>query len=145
MNGTKHFAILVGVCSDASKFLFFYCSLLTENPSDESVVRLIDDAIRKLEVSRENFDVLVSYAARYMIKCGKNLKIMYLNLLHMTCISHPLHNCALKIHAICPNVDNMISKVKAAVLKNTDRRDLFKYCGSPPQPIVTARNTPNCR
>ena len=135
----------MGICSNASKFHLFDCSPLTENVSGESVARLIDDAICKVEVSRENFNVLVSDTARYIIKCGKNLKIMYLNLLHMTCISHPLHNCALKIHAICPNVDNMISKVKAAVLKNTDRRDLFKYCGSPPQPIVTARNTPNCR
>ena len=113
------------------------CIPLTENPFDESVARLIDDAIRKLEVCRENFDFLVTGAARNMIKCGKNLNIMYRNLLRVTCISHLLHNCVFKIREKCPNVDNMISKIKAAVLKNFDRKNLFKDCGSPPQPIVT--------
>ena len=116
------------------------------------VPRLIDHAIRKLEVSRENFDVLFPDVARYMIKCGKNLNIMYPNLLRVTCISHLLHNCVFKIREKCPNVDNMISKIKAAVLKNFDRKNLFKDCGSPPQPIVTrwisllstARNKSNC-
>ena len=31
----------------------------------------------------------------------------------------------------------MISKVKVAVLKNSDKINLFKNCGSPPQPIVS--------
>ena len=125
---------------------------MTDKPSGESVARVIDDAICKLEVSRENFNVVVSDAALYMIKCGKNLTIVHPNLLHVTCISHLLHNCVFKIREKCPNVDNMISKIKAAVLKNFDRKNLFKDCGSPPQPIVTrwisllstARNKSNC-
>lgn len=65
------------------------------------------------------------------------LKILYPNLFHVTCIAHLLHNCALQIKSHYDIVDNLIAKIKSVVVKNKERKSLFDEIGTPPQPIVT--------
>lgn len=56
---------------------------------------------------------------------------------HVTCLSHLLHNAALKVKANYEAVDNLISCVKASIVKNKTRKGLFDAIGVPPQPVVT--------
>ena len=53
--------------------------------------------------------------------------------------AHLLHNCAEHIRAHFKVTDNLSSFIKAATIKNKDRRFLFIAAGlsAPPQPILT--------
>ena len=92
-----------------------------------------------MNIAREKFLLLLSDAARYMIKAAETLKILYPRLLHVTCIAHLLHNCAEHIRAHFKAADNLISSIKAATIKNKDRHALFTAAGlpAPPQPVLT--------
>ena len=94
-------------------------------------------------ITREMFLFLLSDAAKYMLKAGHTLKIMYQSLLRVTCTAHLLHNCAEHIRAYFKATDNLISSIKAATIKNKDRRSLFTAAGlsAPPQPILTRWGT----
>ena len=65
------------------------------------------------------------------------MKEIYSNLLHVTCLAHSMHNCALKVKSFCKEVDNLIAAVKASVVKNKSRTADFDAYGRPPQPVVT--------
>ena len=92
-----------------------------------------------MNIAREKFLLLLRDAARYMIKAAETLKIMYPRLLHVTCIVHLLYNCAEHTRAHIKAADNLISSIKAATIKNKDRRALFTGAGfsAPPQPVLT--------
>ena len=70
-----------------------------------------------------------------MIAAGITLKFLYPKLLHMTCIAHLLHNCAMKIKSHFEDVDQLITKVKAVTIKNKTRQAKFSAIGYPPQPV----------
>ena len=72
-----------------------------------------------------------------MCRAGKVLKEIYSNLLHVTCLAHLMHNCALKVKSFCKEVDDLIAAVKASVVKNKSRAADFDVYGRPPQPVVT--------
>ena len=55
----------------------------------------------------------------------------------MTCMVHLIHNCAMKVRANFPAVDELIARVKALTVKNEARRILFNVIGQPPQPVIT--------
>ena len=50
-----------------------------------------------------------------------------------------MHNCAERVRSYFTDVDvnNLIARVKAVIVKNKTRRALFTEIGSPPEPIVT--------
>ena len=86
------------------------------------------------------FLLLLSDAAKYMLKAGDTLKILYQRLLHVTCTAHLLlHNCAEHVRAHFKATDNLISSIKAATIKSKDRCSFFTAAGlsAPPQPILT--------
>ena len=101
------------------------------------MVQSVDDAVRLLQVSRENFVLLLSDAARYMTAAGRLLQQLYTRLFHVTCTAHLLHNCAEKVRAYFSDVDDLIATVKAATVRSKDRKELFASIGYPPQPVVT--------
>ncbi len=74
-----------------------------------------------------------------MVKAGRQLKIFYQNLTHVTCTAHLLHNACMRIKSSYPDVDNLIASVKAATRKNRSRREMFraKNIPIPPAPVVT--------
>ena len=97
----------------------------------------IDDALRFLETPRENLYLLLNDAAPNMLACGNVLKPMYNNLFHVTCVSHLLHNCALKLRSTFPAVDELIGSIKILVAKNKRRLIAFVHFDFLPQPVVT--------
>lgn len=113
------------------------CRICDVTVNHQYVVHMIDDLLREYDVQRNNFSLLLSDAARYMTAAGNLLKELYPTLLHVTCVSHLLHNCAEKVRAKFTNVDNLIAKIKAAIVKNNNRKNQFRGIGIPPTPVIT--------
>ena len=78
-------------------------------------------------------------AARYISLAGKTLKELYFSLMHVTCVAHLLHNCAMRVRAHFKNIDEIIATIKAATIKNKNRKKDFHDAGlpSPPDPVIT--------
>ena len=99
----------------------------------------MDEILRQLEIKRENFSLFLTDAARYMSSAGKTLKELYPSLMHVTCVTHLPHNCAMRVRAHFKNIDEVIATIKAATIKNRDRKKDFHDAGlpSPPDPVIT--------
>ena len=69
----------------------------------------------------------------------KTLKELYPCLMQVTCVAHLLHNCAMRVRAHFKNIDEIIATIKAATIKNKDRKKDFHDAGlpSPPDPVIT--------
>ena len=74
-----------------------------------------------------------------MSLAGKTLKNSYPFLMHVNCVAHLLHNCAVHVCAHFKNIDKVIATIKAATIKNKDRKKDFHHAGlpSPPDPVIT--------
>ena len=48
------------------------------------------------------------------------LKELYSCLMHVTCITHLIQNCATQIRAYFKEIDYLVALVKAATIKNKD-------------------------
>ena len=66
-----------------------------------------------------------------MVAAGTVLKSLYPILFHVTCIAHPLHNCAMKVKSYFQDVDQLIAKIKTATVKNKTRQAQFAAIGYP--------------
>ena len=55
----------------------------------------------------------------------------------MTCVTHLLHNRAMKIKSYFEHVVQLIAKVKAVTIRNKTRQAKFSAIGYPPQPVAT--------
>ena len=91
------------------------------------------DILRQLEIKRENFSLFLTDAARYMSLAGKTLKELYSSLMHVICVAHLLHNCAMRVRAHFKSIDEVI-----ATIKIKDRKKDFHDAGLPsPDPAIT--------
>ena len=63
--------------------------------------------------------------------------------MQVNCAAHLLHNCAMRVRAHFKNIDEVIGRIKAAKLKNKDRKKDFQDAGLPfpPDPIITRWTT----
>ena len=139
----KYVNVLAGPMEEPNKTYLIACSPLSGNPYSSNICTIVDDCLKEMGITREMFLLLLSDAAKYMLKAGDTLKIMYQRLLHVTCTAHFLHNCAEHIRAHFKATNNLISSIKAATIKNKDHRSLFTAAGlsAPPQPILTRWGT----
>ena len=133
----KYMNTLVGTLQDPQKSYMLECLPLAGSADAQAVIHAVDDAISSLGCPREDFCLLITDAATYMISAAKTLHLLYPRLFHITCLAHLLHNCAMKVRAHYVNVDNVIAHVKAITVKNKSRRRLFDAIGQPPSPILT--------
>ena len=99
----------------------------------------MDDILRQLKIKRKNFPLFFTDAAWYMSSAGKTLKELYPSLMHVTCVVHLLHYCAMHVRAHFKNIDEVIATIKAATIKNKDRKKDFHDNGlpSPLDPVIT--------
>lgn len=137
IRGIKYLNILAGLLEEPNKVYLIKCISLDKSPSAQTIIHKIDDSLKEFEIERENFCLLLSDAARYMTSAGSTLKKLYPNLFHVTCIAHLLHNCALQIRSYYSDIDNLIARMKAATVKNKERKARFEEIGAPPEPILT--------
>ena len=59
-----------------------------------------------------------------------NTKISVSRAVHVTCVAHLLHNCAMKVKSHFEDVDQSIAKVKSTTLKSKTRQAKFATIGS---------------
>ena len=137
ISNTKYLNILVGKLSDPTNTYLLTSEALDGAPNSDTVLRLVDDAIISLQCTRDQFCLLLTDAAKYMVAVANNLRNLYPMLFHVTCLAHLMHNCAMRIKAHYDLVDQLISRVKAATVKNKRRANLFITIGTPPHPVVT--------
>ena len=69
----------------------------------------------------------------------KTLKKLYPSLMHVTCVAHLLHNCAMRVRAHFKNIDEVIATIKAATIKYNDCKKDFHDADLPsqPDPVIT--------
>ena len=143
VSGQKYVNVLAGLVEEPNKTYLIARSPLSGNPNSSNICTIVDDCLKETGITREMFLLLLSDAAKYILKAGDTLKIMYQRLLYVTCTAHLLHNCAKHMRAHFKATNNLISSIKAATIKNKDRRSLFTAAGlsAPPQPILIRWDT----
>ena len=75
----------------------------------------MDDILRQLDIKRENFSLFLTDAARYMSSAGKTLKELYPSLMHVTCVAHLLHNCAMRVRAHFKNIVTLVLVLRGSL------------------------------
>ena len=137
----KYISVLVGSLDAPNQTFLVDCHPLDSgsNVNSSIILHTMDDILRQLEIKRNNFSLFLTDAARYMSLAGKTLKELYPSLMHVTCVAHLLHNCAMRVRAHFKNIDEIIATIKAAAIKNKDRKKDFHDSGlpSPPDPVIT--------
>ena len=137
----KYISVLVGSLDAPNQTFLVNCHPFDSgrNVNGSIILHTVDDMLRQLEIKRENFSLFLTDAARYMSSAGKTLKELYPSLMHVTCVAHLLHNCAMCVRAHFRNIDEIIATIKAATIKNKDRKKDFHDAGlpSPPDPVIT--------
>ena len=65
--------------------------------------------------------------------------------MHVNCVAHLLHNCIMRVRAHFRNIDEdeVIVTIKAATIKNKDRKINFHDASlpSPPDPVIARSAT----
>ena len=132
----KYISALVGSLDAPNQTFLVDCHPLDSgsNVNSSIILHTVDDILRQLEIKRENFSLLLIDAARYMSLAGKTLKELYASLMHVTCVAHLLHNCAMRVRAHFKTIDEIITTIKAATINNKDRKKDFHDAGMPSPP-----------
>ena len=137
----KYIIVLVGSLDAPNQTFLVDCHPLDSgsNVNSSIILHPVDDILRQLEIKRKNFSLFLTDVAWYMSLAGKTLKELYPSLMHVTCVAHLLHNCAMCAHAHFKNIKEIIATIKVATIKNKDRKKDFHDAGlpSPPDPVIT--------
>ena len=137
----KYISVLAGSLDAPNQTFLVDCHPLDSdsNVNSSIILHTVDDILRQLEIKRENFSLFLTDAARYMSLAGKTLKELYPFWIHVTCVAHLLHNCAMRVRAHFKNIDEVIAMIKAATIKKNDRKKDFHDAGlvSPPDSVIT--------
>lgn len=119
-----------------------------EKTNSVTIAQFIESTLQLLWpdcIKYDNVLLLVTDAASYMKKTASSLKILYPNMIHLTCLAHGLHRIAEEVRAQFPDLDKLISNGKKIFLKCPTRCEKFKANASdvplPPQPVVTRWGT----
>ena len=107
----KYLNVLVGDINVPEKTYLLDCSVVG-TVNQNVMCAKIDDCLRNLDIPRENFVLLLSYAASCMTACTAALKVLYPYLFHVTCTAHMLLICAEKVRGYFTEVDNLVARVK---------------------------------
>lgn len=137
MNGTIYAHILLGTFDNPDEIYLTRFLIFPKSLNESDVAISIDEDLRDFNVGRDNYLLLVSDSAMYMVSAGQNLKLLNPNLLHCTCISNLMHNAAETVRARFNDADRLISSIKSTTVKNETRKQFFISIGSPPPPVIT--------
>lgn len=134
---TKYFNVLAGSIDDPLKIYFLDSIYCDTSINSFKVCSMIKETLEKYNIELKNVDLVISDAARYMVKAITELKLENNTLLHIQCLAHLIHNCAMKIRGYYKNVDTLIAAIKGITHKNKTNSALFENLGLPPSVIIT--------
>lgn len=99
-------------------------------------------------IQHNNVFLFLSDAASYMIKADRAYKVLYLKMVHVTCLAHAMHRISEDICVKFPGVVKLISRVKRVFLKAPSCTVLFRTeapdISLPPETILTYCRTWIC-
>ena len=137
----KYINVLVGSFYAPNQTFLVDCHPLDSgnNVNSNIILPTVDDILQQLEVKHKNFLLFLTDTARYMSLAGKTLNKLNSSLMHVNCVAHLLHNCAMRVRTQFKNIDEVIATIKAVTIKNKDRTKDFHDAGlpSPPEPVIT--------
>lgn len=114
----------------------------------QTSAKLFNDAMSVLwpgGVKHEQVFLLLTDAAPYMVKAADALKVLYIKMIHVTCLAHGVNRLAECIRFQFKNVDSLVSKVKKIFLKAPSRiskfKELYPEMPLPPEPVLTRWGT----
>ncbi|XP_023216012.1 tyrosine-protein kinase Abl-like [Centruroides sculpturatus] len=99
----------------------------------------LEEASIMKEMKHPNLVQLLDQAS-YMLSAFSNLKYIYNNLKHVTCLAHALHRVCECIHVEYSKANNFISEMKMVLFKCPSREHLYQDITGlplPPSPVVT--------
>ena len=132
--------------AECSEPFLIKCAFL-EKTDSSAIARLVNDTIHELwpAFKASNLKLMVSDAAAHMLKAGRDLKVFYPEMLHVTCLAHGLHRVCEQVREMFPRVNALISAVKKVFLKAPKHVLMWKeMCPDlplPPEPILTRWGT----
>ena len=123
----KYINVLVGSLNAPNQTFLLDCHPLYSgsNVNKNIILHTADDMLPQFEIKRENFSLFLTNAAQYTILAGKTSKELYPFLMQVNCVAHLLHNCAMLVRAHLKNIDDVIATIKAATIKNKNRKKNF--------------------
>ena len=137
----KYINVLVGSLDAPKQTFVVDCHPLDSDSNVKSsiILHTVDNILRQLQIKRENFSLFLTDAAWYMSLAGKTLKELYPSLVHVICVAHLLYDYTMRVHTHFKNIDEVIATIKAATIKNKNRKKDFHDAGLPssPDPVIT--------
>ena len=119
INETKFFNIMAGLISNPKAIFLLKTVSIKGSVNSAKVIENIIYTLKEKKISTEDVLLIISDSASYMIKAISQLKNVYVNMNHISCIAHLAHNCALKIKTNYKRVDLLIDLTKQLSLRTT--------------------------
>lgn len=142
--------LMIGILTeDCTTNAFLISSKQLAQTNNITVTRFVHDGLTNFflpnPVPNEKILLMLSDAAAYMLKAHSNLKVLYENLIHCTCLAHGLNRVAETIRMQFPLVNMLVKSGKKVFLKSPLRVQVFRErlpdLPLPPEPIVTRWGT----
>jgi hypothetical protein len=124
--------IIIGECSEnvmSKPYLVKTCELNKTN--SESLKYFVLEILEEIMSVKEydNFKLLATDAASYCIKLGADLKCIFSELRHITCLAHAVRRIAEYIRSESPITDKIIATMKKYLTKNKDNQRIYEeFC-----------------
>lgn len=135
---------VLGVESERGRSYLFSSKVLTRTNSG-TIATFFDETNNDLNINKENVLLAVTDAAPYMVAAMEALKVLYPNMIHVTCAAHGLHRVAELVRVKFKDVNKLISNVKKTFTNAPRRKLLFQNMFSkiplPPRPVITRWGT----
>ena len=119
--GNKYVNIQIGTVSNSKVNYLIYCEIFT-HVNNEVILNAINNVLENFKLEQTKMLLLISDAASYMIKSGKVLKSNNESLFYVTCFAHLAHNCSLKVWSYYKSLDFLITSLKIATIKSSERK-----------------------
>ncbi|XP_036342440.1 uncharacterized protein LOC118751735, partial [Rhagoletis pomonella] len=139
--------VIVGPLRESGRGYLLPVEVL-DKVNSSTIATLCDDSMHILwpiGFQREKVLVFVTDAAPYMKKSASSLKLLYPNMIHITCVAHGVHRVCESLRSKYSDVDVLISNLKKVFLKSPFRVAVFKEMEPnlplPPQPVITRWGT----
>jgi len=118
-----------------------------EKTNSSTVMQSFNDACSKLWPEAIKYDrvwMVLTDQAAYMLSAFSNLKQMYNNLKHVTCVVHCLHRVCESVRVKYSKANDFISEMKKVLLKSPARIQIYREVTGlhlPPVPVITRWGT----
>lgn len=150
INGHYIANILVGALKyDKANPPFLLSCKQLEKTNHSTITRFVNDDLKILWPDGgcdEKVLFMLSDATPYMVNAAGTLKILYLNMIHVTCIAYNmLQRIAEKVRELYPDINKLVNNLKKVFFKSPSRVEVYKEIlpniPLPPKPIQTRWGT----